>query len=567
MKRPVSSESGFSLFFVILVLSLIAAFSTIATRFVFLHATVSRRASSISEMEKVYEAIMGNPHKGNFGYVGDMGVLPSALDDLLTNPSNTTYAARTNGVMMGWNGPYVNIGFEPDDFKKDEWNVPYVYATTQGSNLLTSHGADRKLGTLDDIKFQSKDPFSIAPIQDNDFFKGVLILRIITSQASLPSVKVYYSANGEEAFLSSGTDFQLSTDPCNACIVVSTPISLHHGIHAVEVAQGGKTIFANVSVYAGDITEVTLGTICRPLFCCAVCGLDSVTFEGQPLIDSWDSSQGEYDPDAAGTSGNVCSNGFVSLSNGTVKGGVIAGTDLLGEPNSVVHCDALVGTGVSNMKGTILGTVEFGFDPVPCCTSVDVDAEVAAAKASNNNNQVDPAFLTGTKFRIGGYNTTTLDSGTYYFTEFVVEGRASVFINGKVKIRMDDPGLFVVTGRGASLNPLGPAANLEILSNSSVAPPSGGVEVSGTATILYGVVIAPRTEIKVAGTSEVFGALIGKTVSIEGTGSKPPRVHYDTTLPHTGGLCPCGEAVEVTPPPTPPTGEEKPKKPPKGKKK
>lgn len=522
-EKLILSETGIHLISVPIILVALIAFMQIAEASTFKEDVVSRRFSTREKMEKIYEAVMGNPNMGTFGYVGDMGKLPDSLNDLTTNPGSTSYISMTNKVFIGWNGPYINIGLETEDFKEDEWNNLYLYSTKNGNNLLTSVGPDKQVGTLDDIVFQSADPFSISPIQDDSFYNGSIILRIINSQEALPFVRVYYSNNGQETFLTSGVDFSLSIDPCNPCIAITNPIPVHQGIHAVEVIVGGKTVFDNVSVYAGDTTTVTLGTDSLPVFCNAICGIDSVRFSGRPVVDSYSSTGG------FGTGGNVGSNGWVDVDNGTVKGGVAAGTDLISGPNGEVWCDVLVGEDTDDMEGTISGKIEYGFDPSPCCIRIDVDSIVNAAETNNNNDDIDSQFLNGTHFSISGNDTTTLNAGTYYFTKFDLKGKAKVNINGVVKIRMDSPGNFKVTGNGASLNKSGTAANLDILSNAS-----GDVDISGNGFTFYGVVYAPRADISVSGNPKVYGALLGKTVFVSGNNTK---IHYDVTLPYAGSLC------------------------------
>ncbi len=258
-RELITSESGLSILLIIVIVALVGLTATIATRLVVLHLSMTRHSSTANEMSDVYEGIFGNPDKGTFGYVGDMGVPASSLNDLITNPGATAYTVKTNGVMMGFNGPYVNIGAETGDFKNDEWGSAYVYSTTPGNNLLTSIGKDRTAGTSDDIAFQSEDPVDITPIADSNFFKGNLVLRVLTSGNS-PSVKVYYSNNGQQAFLTSGVDFTFEASiPCRGGkLFPTTSIPIHQGIHAVEVTTDGKTIFDSVSVYVGYTTTAAI---------------------------------------------------------------------------------------------------------------------------------------------------------------------------------------------------------------------------------------------------------------------------------------------------------------------
>ncbi len=90
------------------------------------------------EMEQLAFAIAGNPSlisggsRTDFGYVGDVGALPSSLDDLVQNP----------GGYSTWNGPYIHDDFynsisaSENEFKFDGWGTAYTYSggLTIGSN-------------------------------------------------------------------------------------------------------------------------------------------------------------------------------------------------------------------------------------------------------------------------------------------------------------------------------------------------------------------------------------------------------------------------------------------------
>ena len=63
---------------------------------------MARTETTIARMDMLARAIAGDPNlisggvRSDFGYVGDVGALPSNLDQLVTNPGYST-----------WGGPYV----------------------------------------------------------------------------------------------------------------------------------------------------------------------------------------------------------------------------------------------------------------------------------------------------------------------------------------------------------------------------------------------------------------------------------------------------------------------------
>lgn len=96
-----------------------------------------RQVETEREMDMLAKAIAGDPsimavaggERSEFGYVGDIGALPSNLDALTNNPGYDT-----------WNGPYIAPSFntENNDFKKDAWGVDYTYT---GGVTITSTGS------------------------------------------------------------------------------------------------------------------------------------------------------------------------------------------------------------------------------------------------------------------------------------------------------------------------------------------------------------------------------------------------------------------------------------------
>jgi len=85
----------------------------------------TRFTQTKKEMDELCYAITGNPElyaegrRTDFGYVGDMGIIPDSLADLIRPPENTT----------SWRGPYIKGKFaeNPDDYIQDAWGNYYSY--------------------------------------------------------------------------------------------------------------------------------------------------------------------------------------------------------------------------------------------------------------------------------------------------------------------------------------------------------------------------------------------------------------------------------------------------------
>ena len=107
--------------------------------------------------------IVVNEARTSFGYLGDMGKLPTNLQDLWVKGSQPAFTFNTaKKAGAGWNGPYLEIS--PVELAaargQDGWGNTLSYSTTSFTHpavgatslaLLASLGPDLSLGTADDI--------------------------------------------------------------------------------------------------------------------------------------------------------------------------------------------------------------------------------------------------------------------------------------------------------------------------------------------------------------------------------------------------------------------------------
>lgn len=141
-----TDQAGFTLIEVVLVIVVTGIMVGVAMRGGKQIADSARSEETKQELEALSRAIIGNEMLENsgsrpdFGYVGDVGSMPSSLDDLVTNP----------GSYATWNGPYIQNRFtqSTDDYKRDAWNSLYSYSggvtitsTGSGSNIVRNLAA------------------------------------------------------------------------------------------------------------------------------------------------------------------------------------------------------------------------------------------------------------------------------------------------------------------------------------------------------------------------------------------------------------------------------------------
>ncbi|MBI3324847.1 MAG: hypothetical protein HYZ92_06165 [Candidatus Omnitrophica bacterium] len=235
----------------------------------------------------------------------------------------------------------------------------------------------------------------------------------------------------------------------------------------------------------------------------ALFGNSSLTVEGSAITNSYNSAQGLYDPQTAGSNGDVGTNattpGGVTI-NGSIaiNGQVVVGPDVA-DPSSVV-----VVTG-----GSALIT---GNPPV-----------VSLSQTMSLPAVTVPQGLTCTPLSIAGQTTTTLSSavGTYCFTDVKLTGGATLTADGPVKIYVT--GEFSATGDTTIGIPASPPSMLILMaSNEQVTIESN---LTGS-TQFYGGLYAPTATIDISGNAEVFGSVIARRVDVSGSAN----VHYDEAM-------------------------------------
>lgn len=137
MTNDVRNQAGFTLIELVITIIIIGIVSGVAVRQMGASLSTAQAEQTKLEMEALVEAMVGNPAayssgaRVDFGYVGDVGALPTNLDALVQNP----------GGYSTWQGPYISQGKNAGDFKTDGWGSVYILqdtlirSTGSGSNI------------------------------------------------------------------------------------------------------------------------------------------------------------------------------------------------------------------------------------------------------------------------------------------------------------------------------------------------------------------------------------------------------------------------------------------------
>jgi len=236
-------------------------------------------------------------------------------------------------------------------------------------------------------------------------------------------------------------------------------------------------------------------------------GIDGLSVPGNPLTDSFNSEEALYNPWTARERGSICSDGPVRVD---------------GSP--LIRGDARAGKGYSvsiTGNGTVTGTVGSRLKPL---NLRPVDASEAAAV--NDNKQISKvpegkswksAVDGAGNFLLDGTKTMDLPPGTYYLKNFTLTGQRTLNISGPTTIYLT--GNLERAGGATVNNNTAKAANLKFLM-------TGGTANVTSNNDFYGVVYGTDTDVTIDGDSDLYGAIVGKTLTITGSGAG----HYDESL-------------------------------------
>lgn len=231
---------GFTLIELVVVLAVIGILAASVAPSVMQQVLEARIDATREEAEAIVEAMVGDLGDDRFGFVGDIGRLPTALSELATIGGLPAYStSHTRNVGMGWRGPYINAGTSVNDYLSDAFGRAYTLSAGQ----VRSTGPDGIANNADDIVYPPSAPDVVGDV--------LVTLKTIQGTKTLTDpggyrVDLYYADNGVEAFLSDSTaPFSFSNVPMGA-----------HAVLVVKTSnpQAGSTVAEDTIVVRSNST-------------------------------------------------------------------------------------------------------------------------------------------------------------------------------------------------------------------------------------------------------------------------------------------------------------------------
>lgn len=321
----------------------------------------------------------------------------------------------------------------------------------------------------------------------------------------------------------------LNAATCSAMTPIATPVYLLTAL-AVSSTGSRKMVQADVAVTpsqpSGGFGLFATGN-----------GCGSVDMTGGIFVDGWNSANGgTYATTKNNIGGSVGSNGNVSMSGGVLVGGNV-GADNTTQgacPDGITSSGGSGLVGGQNPPNQYVAVSPPLVIPTPPAPS---PAPPTGNVAIHNNTSMVPG--TYADLKLTGGAILTLSPGVYNINSISLSGNSTVKISpaGQVTLNVAGSGAAnAVDFSGGSIsNTSGVPNNFQVNYSGT-----GGVNVSGGSGS-YIVVDAPNAAVKLTGGSDVFGAIVAKTIQDSGG----TNFHVDFSA-RIGALPPSGNYVLIS---------------------
>jgi Flp pilus assembly protein TadG len=272
---------------------------------------------------------------------------------------------------------------------------------------------------------------------------------------------------------------------CRRTAARGNPLDLHFG-NFVGMDNADLEVFA--------VARLT------PKICGAFIGIDFADVNS--YTDSYKSSNGSYFSQAKGDEGDVCSDGPISISNGTVNGDASPG----------IGYDVTL-SGQGSVTGSTRTHAPRDYPPI----------DIGDADTNNENHLIAAEYWKSD----GGLSLSSSDSVTFPGGILYIETGLS--INGELRLAgpttiyirqdMQIAGIGIVNGSQIP-------SDLKIYMLGEGSAPVARVSGSGD---FYGIVYAPNSSLRIMGGAHYFGSAIGRELIVS-TNSAGTGIHYDESI-------------------------------------
>ncbi len=255
--------------------------------------------------------------------------------------------------------------------------------------------------------------------------------------------------------------------------------------------------------------EATAGSSGSDPVTCGIVAMGDAKVTGSLFVDGYNGDDGPYSSLSTVDDAGICSNADLEIAgHARVEGSVFSGPDAA--MVSISGAAVVTGT-IDQLESDIV------MPAVDASTAALHNDNASIGKTSKGKSPLD-----GQKFDMQN-GSLTLNSGTYYFTEFNLNGSAVLTVSGAVSIYVKGD---VHINGGGIVNGGHDPADLTILIDGS-----HSFEVNGNADF-YGSIIAPKSEGHVNGNSDFYGIIVSDGLELNGNGD----IHIDTSLAQDLGM-------------------------------